>query len=263
VRRMTIVNRRQSDVELRRHPKRRTRSYGHVGTIMIVSRRQTWTRCTTFSKGSFGKAHCLPIDFAFTRNMAPACLRDQRRILEAFMPSPILEFLAYQMKPVESCSLFNILSVSIHSNIALSLMLQMGIRLLFRMNHCDINFPTGCVFDTDTNFVCTFSGGDSPLSAIRPAQMDDAEWRKDGGLMAQWSSFTQADYVPSWARGGTDNQIALYSDILSDQTSQPARLENYLSCRRSIRLPALHANTSQQTKRLRFVLGAHVMEPLS
>jgi hypothetical protein len=89
-------------------------------------------------------------------------------------------------------------------NIALSLMLQMGIRLLFRVSHYDIVFPTGCAFDMDTNFTCTFSGGESPLSAIRPAQMDYAEWTKDGGDREQWFAYTQTDFVPSWTRRGTD-----------------------------------------------------------
>jgi hypothetical protein len=75
--------------------------------------------------------------------------------------------------------------------------------MLFHIVHCDTIIPTGCAVDMDTNFFGTYSGGDLPLSAIRPKHMDDAEWRKDGGLLELWLSYTQADYVPSWARRGT------------------------------------------------------------
>jgi hypothetical protein len=75
-------------------------------------------------------------------------------------------------------------------------MLKMGI-------YCDTIILTGCAFEMDTNFFCTYSGGDLPLSSIRPKHMYDAEWRKDDGLLELWLSYTQADYVPSWARQGT------------------------------------------------------------
>jgi hypothetical protein len=106
-------------------------------------------------------------------------------------------------------------------NVGLSLLLQMQIPCLFRLFPVNIDFPTYGAFDTDTKFACSFSEGDPPLSTIEPAQVDIAEWKKDGGGLEQWLSYTRDDFVPSWTR--SKRQIALYSDILSEQTSQPTK----------------------------------------